>query len=146
MSLLAGLKMRRSLSRRHFGGLLTCGLLLGGCLLGTWSMANAPADRALVHNVYFSLKDGSPEKIQALTDACHKYLDGHDGVVFFAAGPVVEELSRPVNQKDFHVCLCVVFKDKAAHDVYQTHPRHLQFIDENKPTWDKVRVFDSWGR
>ena len=109
------------------------------------TMADPAPSRPLVHNVFFSLKDGSGANIQALTDACHKYLKGHDGVEYFAAGPVVEELSRPVNQKDFHVALCVVFKDKAAHDVYQTHPRHLQFIDENKATWESVRVFDSWG-
>ncbi len=124
------------------------GILCSFTLLLTWgtkTMAENTAARPLVHNVYFSLKDGSPANVQALTDACHKHLKGHDGVLFFAAGTVVDELSRPVNQKDFHVCLCVAFKDKAAHDVYQTHPRHLQFIEENKPTWAGVRVFDSWG-
>ncbi len=108
--------------------------------------ADAPASKPLVHNVYFSLKDPTPEKIQALNAACHKYLDGHDGLLYFGAGPLVEELARPVNQRDFHICLCVVFKDKASHDQYQTHPRHLQFIAENKETWATVRVFDSWGK
>lgn len=130
--------------------LLWCLGALSACsFLMTWgnlTMADKTADRPLVHNVYFTLKDGSPANIKALTEACHKYLDEHEGVTYFAAGPVVEELSRPVNQKDFHVCLCVAFKDKAAHDVYQTHPRHLQFIEENKPTWASVRVFDSWGQ
>jgi hypothetical protein len=31
----------------------------------------------------------------------------------------------------------------ADHDAYQQHPRHIQFIEENKPSWKKVRVFDS---
>jgi hypothetical protein len=66
--------------------------------------------------------------------------------VYFGAGTVVAELDRPVNQRDFHVALCVVFKNKAAHDTYQTHPRHLEFINENKETWASVRVFDSWAR
>jgi hypothetical protein len=113
---------------------------------GTLTMAADASEPKLVHNVYFTLKDGSPENVRQLTDACYKYLDNHDGVAYFAAGTVVDELQRPVNQRDFHVCLCVVFKNKAAHDVYQTHPRHLAFIDENKATWDKVRVFDSWGK
>jgi hypothetical protein len=114
---------------------------------GTRSMAHdAQTERQLVHNVYFTLKDGSPEKVRALTAACHKYLAGHEGEVYFAAGGLVEELSRPVNQRDFHVALCVVFQSKAAHDAYQTHPRHLQFIAENKDTWAQVRVFDSWNR
>ena len=126
------------------------GLMLSTALLtpmGTRSMADdTKAEPKLVHNVYFTLKGGSPANVQKLTDACYKYLDKHDGVVYFAAGTVVAELDRPVNQKDFHVCLCVVFKNKAAHDVYQTHPRHLDFINENKETWATVRVFDSWAK
>ena len=36
------------------------------------------------------------------------------------------------------------FKDKAAHDAYQSHPRHKQFIAEGEANWKAVRVFDSW--
>ena len=103
------------------------------------------AKRPLVHSVYFSLKDPTPANIQALVDACHKYLKGEPGEVAFAAGPLVEELNRPVNVRDFHVGLCVIFDSGKAQDDYQTAPRHLKFIEENKPTWASVRVFDSWG-
>ena len=34
------------------------------------------------------------------------------------------------------------FADKAAHDAYQDHPRHKQFIAENQANWKTVRVFD----
>lgn len=98
----------------------------------------------LAHNVYFTLEDASPAKVQGLVAACHKYLKDHPGVVFFAAGTVVNELARPVNDRMFHVALHVVFQDKAAHDVYQTAPDHLKFIEENKPNWRNVRVFDSY--
>ena len=100
----------------------------------------------LVHNVFFTLKDGTAANIQKLIDACFKYLKDHPGVVFFGAGPLVAELERPVNVRDFHVALLVVFKSKHDHDVYQTAPAHLQFIEENKPTWDKVRVFDNYSK
>ncbi len=102
--------------------------------------------QSLVHNVYFSLKDGTAENIQKLIEACFRYLKDHPGVVYFAAGPLVHELDRPVNVRDFHVGLLVVFKSKQDHDVYQTAPRHLTFIEENKPTWDKVRVFDTYSK
>jgi hypothetical protein len=42
------------------------------------------------------------------------------------------------------VALHIIFKDKAAHDRYQDHPRHKQFIEENQANWKKVRVFDSY--
>jgi hypothetical protein len=96
----------------------------------------------LVHNVYFSLKDHSPAAQKKLVDACMKYLTGHPGTVFFAAG-TASDLDRPVNDRDFDVGLHVIFKDRAAHDVYQTAERHLKFIEENRDSWEKVRVFDS---
>lgn len=99
----------------------------------------------LAHMVYFTLEDASPAKIDEMVAACQKYLKNHPGVVFFAAGTVVNELARPVNDRMFHVALHVVFKDKASHDIYQTAPDHLKFIEENKPNWRNVRVFDSYA-
>ena len=66
-------------------------------LPGTCSMADDPKQPMLIHNVYFTLKEGTAENTQKLTDACFKYLKDHPGVVFFAAGPLVTELERPVN-------------------------------------------------
>ncbi|RLS59139.1 MAG: Dabb family protein [Planctomycetota bacterium] len=99
----------------------------------------------LVHSVYFTLEDCSAARIDGLVAACQKYLKNHPGVVFFAAGTVAHELARPVNDRMYHVALNVVFQDKAAHDVYQTAPDHLKFIEENKPNWRQVRVFDSYA-
>ena len=42
----------------------------------------------LAHMVYFTLKDRSPAAVQKMVDACQKYLPGHPGVIFFAAGTV----------------------------------------------------------
>jgi hypothetical protein len=101
------------------------------------------AGSMIAHNVYFSLKDNSPAAKAKLVAACKKYLSGHPGEVFFAAGTLAEDLDRPVNDRDFDVALHIVFKDKAAHDRYQDAERHKKFIDENKDNWKKVRVFDS---
>lgn len=97
----------------------------------------------LAHVVYFTLKDRSPAGVERQLDACRKYLTGHEGAVFFGVGTRTPDLSREVNDKDFDVGLHVVFKDRASHDAYQTHPRHVRFIEENKPHWARVRVFDA---
>ena len=97
----------------------------------------------LAHNVFFKLKDSSPEKVAALVAACKQYLNVQPGIVFFAAGPLCAELTREVNVCDWHVGLHLVFVDKAAHDAYQDDPTHNKFIDENKANWASVRVFDS---
>ena len=97
----------------------------------------------LGHMVYFALKDRSPAAADKLLADCRKYLTGHPGLVFFAVGTLVPDLRRPVNQTDFDVALQTVFESRAAHDAYQTAPRHVQFIEENKANWQSVRVFDA---
>lgn len=107
--------------------------------------AGTQAGPALVHNVYFALKDGSAAAIQKLIASCHELLAGHPGERFFAAGPLVAELDRPVNVRDFHVGLHVVFASKHDHDAYQVAPRHVKFIETNRDTWASVRVFDTFA-
>ena len=97
----------------------------------------------LAHIVFFTLKDPTPEACEKLVAACNKYLSEHPGTVHFSAGTRAEQYQREVNDSDFHVALHGVFESTAAHDQYQTAERHLQFIEENKASWAKVRVFDS---
>lgn len=117
--------------------------LAGILMMNLRSDAGKSDGPSLAHMVYFSLKDNSPEATQKLVDACKKHLTKHEGEVFFAAGTLAKDLKRPVNDTDFDVALHIVFQDMAAHDKYQTAPRHEQFIKENKDNWKKVRVFDS---
>lgn len=97
----------------------------------------------LAHNVFFTLHDNSEAAREKLVAACHAYLTGHPGVVFYAAGTLQPGLERPVNDLGFDVALHVIFDSLASHDAYQVAPRHLQFIEEGKPNWKQVRVFDS---
>jgi hypothetical protein len=113
---------------------------------GGSASAAAAAEPAVIHNVYFALKDKTPEAAQKLVDSCKKYLAPQPGVTYFAVGVLAKELNRPVNDLDWDVGLHVVFKDKAAHDKYQTDAQHEKFIAENKENWAKVRVFDTLGR
>ena len=57
-------------------------------------------------------------------------------------GTRIADLTRPVNVRDFHVGLHVIFSSRKAHDEYQVDARHQQFIAENKDSWQQVRVFD----
>lgn len=97
----------------------------------------------LGHMVYFTLKDNSQAAIDAMIAACKKYLSGHPGTVLFAAGTRVPDLLRDVNDREFDIALQVVFESRQAHDQYQVHERHRQFIEENRGNWAKVRVFDA---
>lgn len=117
-----------------------------GVVIGAGAVHSMNADekekKLLGHTVYFTLKDGSKENVAKCVDACKKYLVKHDGVVFFATGVRAPEFDREVNDKEFHVSLHLIFKNKAAHDKYQDHPEHKKFIDECKDMWKTVRVYD----
>ena len=97
----------------------------------------------LSHDVFFSLRDRSPEAVARLVAACHECLGRHAGILFFGAGAREEGLEREVNDRDFDVALHVVFADRAAHDAYQAAAEHQRFIEENRDNWARVRVFDS---
>jgi hypothetical protein len=97
----------------------------------------------LSHAVYFTLKHRTPAAAAKLVAACQQHLTGHPGTVYFSVGTCAAEYDREVNDRDYDVALTIVFESHAAHDVYQTAPRHEQFIAENATDWAKVRVFDA---
>ena len=112
-----------------------------GCTNGLFD--NQQKSPQLVHDVYFTLNDDSETAKSKLVDDCYKYLSNHPGIVFFAAGQIVESHQRDVNYRDWQVSLHIVFKSKDYHDRYQKAPDHHKFIEQNKDNWKTVRVFDT---
>ncbi|MCA1686514.1 MAG: Dabb family protein, partial [Planctomycetia bacterium] len=107
--------------------------------------AEAAAGPQLAHTVFFTLKDRSAGSREAFVASCHKYLTGHQGVSFFAVGTIAEDVNEgEVSARDFDVSLHAVFASRADEAAYLKHPRHLQFVEANKPNFAKVRVFDTY--
>ena len=102
------------------------------------------SEQSVAHMVFFTLKEPSAAAIERLVSSCQQHLTDHAGVTHFSVGPRGEEFTRPVNNQSYQVGLHVVFQSKQAHDTYQVHPRHLAFIEENKDSWEKVEIFDSY--
>jgi hypothetical protein len=136
--------MRRPM--RTIVGTLAVFVLAGGGYLAGTIRATPTEDvkkKMVGHMVFFALNDPSDANRAKMIAACRKWLSDHEGTVHFSCGTLHPELKREVNDTDFEIALHLVFKDLAAHDKYQEHPRHKSFIDENKALWKKVRVFDS---
>jgi len=131
---------------RILGALAFLSMVIGLNSIGLTGKSDAAADKPLMvsHDVFFSLKEGTAENKKTLVEACHKYLKGDPGEVFYSAGVLAEDLKRSVNDLNFDVALHIVFNDKASQDKYQDAPRHLEFIEKNKSLWKSVRVFDSY--
>lgn len=107
--------------------------------------AESETGRKLAHMVFFTLKDRSPESRAKFVASCQKYLTGHQGVSFFAVGTIADDVNEgAVSVRDFDVSLHAVFASKEDEAAYLKHPRHLQFVEENKANFAKVRVFDSY--
>jgi hypothetical protein len=100
----------------------------------------------LTHSVFFQLKDPTAENCEQLVESCYSLLGPTEGWLSLHAGVRDEELTRPVNDQDFHVALTIIFESRAAHDVYQTHENHLKFLELNKENWASVRIFDATVR
>ena len=127
-----------------------CALLIAAAVVVSISgctsklVVNRQEPHHLIHNVYFTLNDNSEAARSKLVEDCYKYLSSHPGIVFFAAGEVVEAHQREVNVRDWQVSLYIVFKSKGYHDQYQKAPDHYKFIEQNEDNWKSVRVFDSF--
>lgn len=95
-----------------------------------------------VHVVYFWTKVGTPESAKRqLIDDCRKYLGDIPAVRHLWTGrPAMTP--RDVVDNSYDVGLCVVLDDSAGHDLYQDHPLHKEFIARNKPSWERVQVYD----
>ena len=95
-----------------------------------------------VHTVYFYTKPNTPPAAVAqLEQDCREYLGRIPGVEKLWAGrPAMTP--RAVVDNSYAVGLTVVLTDGAAHDVYQDHPIHKEFIARNNAHWQRVQVYD----
>jgi hypothetical protein len=95
-----------------------------------------------VHVVLFWMKAGAPESARAqLKGDAEAYLGKIPDVRQLWAGrPAMTP--RDVVDNSYDVGLCVVLDDEAGHDAYQVHELHKQFIERNKPNWDRVQIYD----
>lgn len=97
----------------------------------------------LVHTVFFWLKEGSPAgERQRLTESCLQLLGKVPTVRRIWAGPPAKTPKRDVIDDSYDVGLTVVLDDLPAHDVYQEHPLHKEFIARHKEHWERVRIYD----
>jgi hypothetical protein len=57
-------------------------------------------------------------------------------------GPPGETLARPVVETTYSYGLVLVFDDVAAEGRYQNTPVHVKFLNDHKPKFEKVVVYD----
>ena len=94
------------------------------------------------HVVIFWTKPEVPGATEAVLAGAKKHLATIPGIRSFHVGQMVPS-HRPVVDQSYQVALNIVFNDKAAQDVYQSHPQHQAFIEQVfKPNCARCVVFD----
>lgn len=81
------------------------------------------------HVVIFWTDPAQPGAVRELIEGANRYLRDIPGIVHFHVGRMVPS-PRPVVEQSYQVGLNVVFRDKAAHDAYQEHPAHVEFVEK----------------
>ena len=83
-----------------------------------------------------------PEAADKLIVGANKLLAKIPGVVKFHAGKMVAS-PRPVVEQSYSVALNLVFTTQKAEAAYQTHPKHVEFVETFvKPLVKKVVIYD----
>jgi len=94
------------------------------------------------HVVIFWTDPANPKAADELLAGMGKYLRPIPGVLHFHAGKMASS-HRPVVDQTYQVALNIVFPDKKTQDDYQTHPQHIEFVNNVfKKTCVKVIVYD----
>ena len=98
----------------------------------------------LVHTVFFWIKKGAPAgERERLAASCRELLGKVPTVRHLWAGSPAATPERDVIDASYDVSITVVLDDLPAHDVYQEHPLHKEFIARHKANWERVQVYDA---
>lgn len=100
-------------------------------------------EKKLVHVVNFTLKPGLSADDRRRFEAGVSSLHTIDEIAIFNVGKPAPVDDGPTIDKSYDYCLLCIFEDIEAHDRYQVHPVHLQFIEQCNQYWEKVVAFDS---
>lgn len=119
-------------------------LIIGGNSSEPQSIgADGNYPQSMFHDLYFSLKDKSPENIKKFTDICVEYLAGHPGIQQFSTGGLTD-IKRNVSVRNFDVAVSIIYESKKAYDDYLTSKKHEDFFPATAGMIDNTYIFDSY--
>jgi hypothetical protein len=95
-----------------------------------------------VHHVYFWFKKSVSKKDKTRFEEALKKLVTVETISEIHLG-VPASTRRDVVDRSYTYSLLTTFKNKEDHDIYQSHPTHLKFIEDCTDLWEKVLVYDS---
>lgn len=95
-----------------------------------------------IHMVFFWLVDDSPAVKKTFLKELNQFISQVDEIKKSHIGPPANT-DRDVIDNTYSYNLVLTFDSKKAHDIYQAHPLHKQFIENASSLWSRVQVYDS---
>jgi len=97
----------------------------------------------LMHSVFFWLdKDADPALAARFQEGLAKLIT-IPGTKSAHFGKPSKTEARDVVDSSYDWALFEVFESMDAHDSYQAHPIHAEFVETFAPIWKKVQVYDA---
>lgn len=135
--------MKKELNRRIFIERSAIGMAGAGLIAASsCSTEKSGLGKLFVHHVYFWLKDPSNQEARARFEKAAKELVTVETIVDSHIG-VPASTNRDVIDTSYTYSILSTYRSKEDQDIYQTHPKHLKFIEECQELWEKVVVYDS---
>ncbi len=106
------------------------------------STSSTQLKQMFIHHVFFWLKDPSNPEERERFEKSAKELVTVETIIDYHIG-VPAATSRDVIDTTYTYSILTTYKSKEDQDIYQTHPKHLKFIDDCQDLWVKVVVYDS---
>lgn len=131
-------------TRRNFVAKIAAGMAATGIIsIPRYSNASeAPLKNTFVHHVFFWLKEPENSDVRKQFEEGLNKLITVPQIQSYHIGTPVES-PREVVDDSFTFSYMAFFKSKEDQNTYQTHPIHLQFIEDCQHLWKKVIVYDA---
>ena len=120
--------------------LLSLALCLG--IFSFTTLKESNEEQPLIHTVFFWLDEELSEADITEFEAELVKLGTISTIDQYYWGKPAATEDRGVIDNSYSYAINVRFKSIQAHDTYQTHPKHLEFLKQ-APKWTKVVVYDN---
>jgi len=95
-----------------------------------------------IHHVFFWLKDPSNQEARTKFEKAARELVTIETIIDSHIG-VPAPTNRDVIDTTYTYSILTTYKNKEDQDIYQTHTKHLKFIEDCRDLWEKVVVYDT---
>ncbi len=95
-----------------------------------------------IHHVFFWMSPDATDADRAQLKQGMETLTTIEGIKQWHTGTPADT-DRPVIERSYAFSWLLIFDTSAQQEVYQSHPTHLQFIENCGHLWTKVIVYDA---